>query len=295
MKVGAHLCVRNESDLIGRVLRYHLEVQGFDLIIVNDDGSYDGTAELLDTYQRNDKRIIFLKTPQKKGFTQGMFSTVATNLLFQDYKCDFVLPIDADEFWFSEDKQSVREALRPFPLKPSVLVTHAYDFVPTQKDDPNIHDFCSRLKYCKIHNNPKSIFCRAGDSVSLIDIGNHTITYKPENKMLKLDVPISLLCRYHYRYRDRLSFQNKILNQVEGFTLASKGKWLHDPEGIGGHHIWKHYKNIRKYGFEEQYDRLILSEEHLEELVHKNKIFYKGQLSDLVPENPEFLKYSAIG
>lgn len=43
MKIGAHICVRNQAARIGRVLRYHLEVQNFDLIMINDNGSYDGT------------------------------------------------------------------------------------------------------------------------------------------------------------------------------------------------------------------------------------------------------------
>ncbi|GAB6057149.1 hypothetical protein [Desulfonatronum parangueonense] len=50
-------------------------------------------------------------------------------------KCDFVLPIDADEFWYSETCPSVRDSLELLPKERSMLVTVAYDFFLTERDE----------------------------------------------------------------------------------------------------------------------------------------------------------------
>lgn len=292
MKIGAHISVRNEIDWIGRVLRYHLDVQCFDYIIVNDDASYDGTSEVVHRYADNDARVIHISTPQKKGFTQDKFSVLATEMLFDKFKCDFVLPLDADEFWYSEKCVSVRKALEYLPKEKSMLVTQAYDFCVTDRDDINENDTTTRQKYCRINNNPKAVFCRANGCISRIAIGNHAhmVRFNPGKEIPAYNLPIKLLSRFHYRIGDKISFLKKVLNQVEGYLVSTNGEWLHEPKNFGGFHIWKHYMRIRQSGLEEAYNRLVFKEEKLQHLLDTKKLIYNDCLSGKIPWPHESIK-----
>ncbi|MBS1261386.1 MAG: hypothetical protein MAG453_00707 [Calditrichaeota bacterium] len=55
MTIAGILCVRNERRYIVTNLRYHLDTQGFDFILVIDNGSYDNTRELV--AGMNDARV----------------------------------------------------------------------------------------------------------------------------------------------------------------------------------------------------------------------------------------------
>ena len=49
MKLAMTLMVRDEADIITPMLEHHL-AQGIDVMIVTDNGSVDGTAEILEGY-----------------------------------------------------------------------------------------------------------------------------------------------------------------------------------------------------------------------------------------------------
>ncbi len=288
MKIGAHLSVRNERNWIGRVLRYHLEVQKFDVIIVNDDASYDGTKEAIQRYAEQDSRVVPIYTEQEKGFTQDVFSKVATDMLFEEFDCDVVLPIDADEFWISESHFFIRDALQILPNEQLTLVTDAYDFFPTEKDDLQQEDPIVRLKYCRVHDVPKVAFYKSSEHIEKISLGNHAVVPKYMN-VGTCNIPINRCCRYHFRWTSKNAFLRKILGQVEGFIVKTKGDWLHHPKKYGGWHIWHHYMNIRDGGIDEEFKKIIVPKKRLEELLKKKEVLRRTNLHGHVPQEPSFL------
>jgi hypothetical protein len=89
--------VRDEVDVIRVNVLYHLSA-GIDRLLVVDNGSSDGTDEELERLAA-DPRVRWSRDEGR--FHQG---EVFTYLARQAYRegADWVVPIDADEFWFAE-------------------------------------------------------------------------------------------------------------------------------------------------------------------------------------------------
>lgn len=87
--------IRNEADLVHLNVPYHLSL-GVDQMLVVDNDSTDGTDSLLKWLSERDARVRWSRD-------DGPFlpSRVMTGLARQAFNegADWVLPVDADEFW----------------------------------------------------------------------------------------------------------------------------------------------------------------------------------------------------
>jgi len=90
------MMVRDEADIIGAVLDYHL-AQGVDTIIVTDNSSIDGTTEILEGYA-SDGRIDLRHDPVQRKQQSPVVTQMARDA-FTIHGADWVLNADADEFW----------------------------------------------------------------------------------------------------------------------------------------------------------------------------------------------------
>lgn len=89
------LLVKDEIDIIEHNLSYHFS-QGVDHAIVIDNGSADGTRELLDKLECG--RLTVVDEPGQ-DYQQGIWMTRAAHMARNDFGADWVLNNDADEFW----------------------------------------------------------------------------------------------------------------------------------------------------------------------------------------------------
>ncbi len=94
MKVYGVSMVRNEADIVRVNVLYHLAL-GFDRFLIVDNGSSDGTTEILKDLGR-DPRVRW--TRDEGVYRQAEITTELAREALRD-GADWVVPTDADEFW----------------------------------------------------------------------------------------------------------------------------------------------------------------------------------------------------
>lgn len=96
MKIFGITMVRNEADVIRLSLLHHLGL-GLDRILVIDNGSTDGTTDVLERLSWDDPRIQW--RPDPGPYQQSVALTALAREAFHQ-GADWVVPFDADEFWW---------------------------------------------------------------------------------------------------------------------------------------------------------------------------------------------------
>ena len=106
MKIFGVTVVRSEADIIALTLRYHLHL-GLDGVFVLDNGSTDGTDRILEQLAQADNRIRWSR--YEGEFQQAELTTGLARDAFRA-GADWIVPFDADEFWFAPVRE-FREVL----------------------------------------------------------------------------------------------------------------------------------------------------------------------------------------
>jgi Glycosyl transferase family 2 len=113
VKVVMTLAVRNEADILGANLAFHLNT-GVDFVIATDTGSDDGTTDILDAYAR--ERVLHWIEDASPVFTQRDVVTRMAQLAATQFGADWVINNDADEFWWPRGG-SLKEVFASVPAR----------------------------------------------------------------------------------------------------------------------------------------------------------------------------------
>ncbi len=281
MRVGGCMVVKNEADVIEQNIRFHLDKQGFDILLVVDNASTDDTWSILQDMK--EPRLLLFRTGWQDGFVQDTATTEGSEALFTQHGCDWVLPIDADEYWLSETFPTVHDALSQIDPSYNLYSTFAYDFVMTELDDPNESDFRKRMQYARIHPTPKMILRKLGGQIKYIMIGSHIVYLNDESLRKEVGIQPEVLCRYHYRYISKEQIMRKILYKAEGYIVRTKGEWLHQGrKGLHGRHVRDMYFKIREGKIDELYDTLVRKEQRVQRNLERDIFFHKRKLLDMI-------------
>jgi Glycosyl transferase family 2 len=125
------LLVRDEEDVVDEQLRYHLE-HGVDFVIATDHRSVDGTTEILRSYER-DGHLHYI-SEQREEYLQAEFVTRMARLAATDYRANWVINADADEFWWPRDG-SFAEIFASVPERFGAVLGFWRHFVLRPDDD----------------------------------------------------------------------------------------------------------------------------------------------------------------
>jgi hypothetical protein len=127
MRLAMAMKVRDEADILELNLRYH-RAQGIDEFIVTDNGSTDGTLEILERWrERGHLRLI--SEPNADDFRdQGHWWVTRMGRMGADLGADWVLHADADEFWWPVDGD-LRQSFSAVPAEYGAIIGPRTEFV----------------------------------------------------------------------------------------------------------------------------------------------------------------------
>lgn len=227
MKLILTLLVRDEIDIIQSNLEYHLS-QGVASIIVTDNGSVDGTRDILQNYA--DKKLIHLIDEPPSDFSQHRWVTRMAGIAYEVYRANWIIHADADEF-FVWRKGKLKEAFKTIPKKITHFMAKRTDFVPFEGRKMTlpvpqgmVYRKAVSLNLAGYELPPKVIHRGRKDAV--ITQGNHSVTFK-KSRQMDQPGPIEV---FHYPIRSPKQFESKVRNGGSGYDVnreLDKGVGFH--------------------------------------------------------------------
>lgn len=188
--------VRNEADIIGPVIR-HMLTQ-VDHVIVADNGSTDGTRDILDALP-----ITVVDDPEPAYYQADKMTALAHRARAEG--AVWVVPFDADEWWYSPFGR-IADVCQQFDT--DILAADLYDHVATGTDDHDQPDPTRRIGWRR--RKPAALpKVAAAATVDLrIHMGNHGADHGPDRPKPRRTGG-QLVVR-HFPYRSPQQFINKV-------------------------------------------------------------------------------------
>lgn len=215
--VFAIAMVRDEADIIEQTVRNML-TQVHE-VIVADNGSTDGTREILEQLP-----VQVIDDPEVGYYQSRKMTALAARAAQQG--ANWVIPFDADEWWMSPFGR-IADILKEHP-QAATAPALVYDHVATGQD-ANIADPVQRIEWRRTEplELPK-VAARAALPVT-IEQGNHGAAYPTVN----LDG--QLIVR-HFPYRSVEQFVRKTRNGAAAYAASDL------PDHYGAH--WRQWGDI---------------------------------------------------
>jgi hypothetical protein len=272
MKLVMTLLVRNEADIVGANLDYHL-AQGIDFVIVTDHGSGDATSEILREYER--MGVAQVIRDEEEGHHQSRRVTRMVELARLEHGADWVINNDADEFWWPQ-LGSLRDVFASLPARYAQIDVPRRNFrpLPDPEKPAGRGPFYSSLTYREANSlslvhQPK-VAHRPLPNV-VVAPGNHSISPG------LAAVPASgLLEIFHFPMRSYEQFERKVAQIGLGYECL-----LDRSPGVGCDQL--ELLGLQRMGrLREYYDGLTLDDEALQQGIQAGTIVSDRRLDDFM-------------
>ena len=214
--------VKNEADIVEAFVRHNCIF--FDRIIILDNGSTDGTREILHSLQAEGLPLT-IEDDVIPGYTQREKMTARYRDLVKSEPFDFLVILDADEFIKSNDRNELRTRLQDKATK-YYLAWHNYVPIP-----PATGEIADPLRSIRYRNRRRTLrkvaipnFGALGDFVEIWQ-GNHDFDFPPQSLHFEL-LPVSLA---HFPVRSIEQIEAKCTVGWLSYAVKSKtSHWSHE-------------------------------------------------------------------
>lgn len=241
MTTVAVTMVRDEDDIIEHTVAHML--QQVDAVIVADNLSTDGTRAILDRLAVDWPHILIVDD-YDPAYRQSEKMTALAHRARSEFGADWVVPFDADEWWYSPHFDRVGDALAEVPSDWWVAAASLYDHVATGRD-PDVDNPIVRLGHRRLTEAPlPKVAARYGEDL-VIEQGNHGATYTVRPGVLG-----PLLVVRHFPYRSLEQLLRKIRNGSAAYRAA--GDTI--PATFGAH--WRQWGDLLEANGEDAIEEL---------------------------------------
>jgi glycosyltransferase involved in cell wall biosynthesis len=242
VRIIGTMMVRDEIDIVAAMVEHHL-AQGVDLLIVTDNGSVDGTTEVLAEYARSGRVELHHDPVHRKQQSQvvtGMARRART-----EHRADWVLNLDADEFLAPLDRSlSVRECLEQTSLALNAFTVPATNLVgPAAWAGSGVgrlewrdHRTDEQLRQIGIWAQPTPTAIHRGESDITVAQGNHFVSLVSNGQ----PEPAFAMELLHLPWRSWAQLERKVLNA--GRSYENNPELRPSPN----HHGMKDYRRYQE-------------------------------------------------
>ncbi len=172
------LLVRDEADIVDAQIAFHLHA-GVDFVIAMDNGSTDGTTEILERHERAGHLVVLRE--EGDDMRQQEWVTRLAQMAATDFGADWVINSDADEFWWPRGG-SLKDVLELVPDRFGVVRGCWRHFLPRLDGDRAFFERMTvRLRTPAfpgekrtIHHAHQKVVHRADPEIE-VDRGNHDV------------------------------------------------------------------------------------------------------------------------
>ena len=255
MNVVLTVLARDEADVIDAQVSFHLNA-GVDFVIATDNNSRDGTTDVLERYARDG--VLHLIREPAEGLRQGEWVTRMARLAAAEYRADWVINTDADEFWWPRGG-TLKDVLAAVPAEYGIVEGFWRSFVPRPDDDREFAERMTvRLSQQAPINDPTSFYrpvvkvAHRADPLVNVARGNHALAGS-RLRTLTTWHPVEVL---HFPLRSRAQWMRKVELQGDAFTK-------HIERSGTGYHL-KGYDALQSGRIDEQYASLVVDDAALE-------------------------------
>jgi len=242
-RVVAVCMARDEEDVIRSTVAHMLDE--VDAVIVADNLSTDGTRAILDELAAGAGGRLLVVEDNDPAYRQSQKMTALALRARLDLGAEWVVPFDADEWWYSPFGR-IADVLAE--VAPQWLITPAplFDHVSTALDPAEI-DPIARLGWRRHEPNPLPKVAARWRADLVIEQGNHGAHYAGRGTMFD-----ELLVVRHFPYRSPEQVIRKVRNGAAAYAAAGDSL----PMSFGAH--WRQWGQILDD----------LGEQAIEELYH---------------------------
>jgi hypothetical protein len=252
MKVVLTLLARDEADIVEQQVRYHLAA-GVDFVIATDHRSVDGTSEILHSLEA-EGRLRYLREDADE-VSQAEQVTRMARLAATEHDADWVVPSDADEFWWPR-RGSFHDVLEAVPPEVGVVRGFVRTFAPRPVDDDPFYERLTVVarpvaEYEGIYQPNVHVLHRAHPEVR-VNRGSHDAYADGLGRLIRDWCPFEVL---HFPIRTPEQVARKYAN---AYHARSDGE-------RGGRHVQAAYRVLQDGGLDELWTRRVVDDERLGE------------------------------
>jgi glycosyltransferase involved in cell wall biosynthesis len=191
------LLVRDEADIIESNINFHRHF-GIERFVVTDNGSTDGTRDILAKFERQLPNFIVIDNPAA-AFMQCELVNRMIQVAKQKFRPRWIISADADEFWYPVSGHYDTE----LDGRKNILKCNWHNFLPRPAVEWQKFDVIGDTPW--YHGGMSKLFCLAPGLQGMYT-GNHSSRSIPRIIASSNNIRV-----YHYPLRSYEQFERKIV------------------------------------------------------------------------------------